>query len=52
VGIDCEAQALVAARREFLEWWTPALREDLERRFERYIGPEPEPAPVAEPPSN
>ncbi len=51
MGIDCEAKALVASRREFLDWWTVARREDLERRFAAYVGPEPQPpaSPGVEP---
>ncbi len=37
MGIDCEQQALEASRREFLDWWSPGRREDLCRRFGRYV---------------
>jgi CHAD domain-containing protein len=49
MGIDCEQQSLESTRREFLDWWTPGRREDLGRRFSRYVELEcPEqPAPRA-----
>ncbi|MGD9723253.1 MAG: CHAD domain-containing protein [Pirellulales bacterium] len=37
MGIEREQQDLEAGRREFFAWWTPARREELSRRFERYI---------------
>ena len=44
MGIDREQQALEESRREFHAWWTAGRREDLCRRFARYVEiPEVEP---------
>jgi hypothetical protein len=32
-----EQHSLEATREEFLTWWTPQRREDLRRRFARYV---------------
>jgi len=37
MGIDREQQAFEASRRDFLDWWSPGRREDLCRRFGRYV---------------
>jgi CHAD domain-containing protein len=37
MGIDREQQDLQASRREFLDWWSPSRRENLARRFARYV---------------
>jgi CHAD domain-containing protein len=37
MGIQCEGQALTASRREFVDWWTTARREDLARRVAGYV---------------
>jgi CHAD domain-containing protein len=46
MGIQCEGQALAASRREFVDWWTTARREDLARRFAAYVDLEATPSPA------
>lgn len=36
-GIDDERRALAEARQDFLAWWAPWRRDDLRRRFGRYV---------------
>jgi CHAD domain-containing protein len=36
-GIDDERRALAEARQDFLAWWAPWRRDDLRRRFARYV---------------
>ena len=36
-GIEREQEDLEASRRDFFDWWTPGRREDLCRRFQRYV---------------
>ncbi len=36
-GMDREQQDLEASSREFLQWWTPARRDDLCQRLKRYV---------------
>lgn len=37
IGIDQEQRALAEARQDFLSWWAPWRRDDLRRRFARYV---------------
>lgn len=37
MAIAQERQAFETSRQEFLVWWTAERRQDLERRFERYV---------------
>ena len=37
MGIDREQQDLESSRQAFFDWWSPARREDLCRRFQRYV---------------
>jgi hypothetical protein len=48
MGIQCEGQALAASRREFVEWWTTARREELTRRFTAYVDLDAAQAPTAD----
>jgi len=36
-GIEDERRALTEARQDFLAWWAPWRRDDLRRRFGRYV---------------
>jgi CHAD domain-containing protein len=36
-GMDREQQDLEASSREFLQWWTPARRDDLCQQLKRYL---------------
>jgi CHAD domain-containing protein len=36
-GIEREQEDLDASRRDFFDWWTQGRREDLCRRFQRYV---------------
>jgi CHAD domain-containing protein len=48
MGIQCEGQALAASRREFVEWWATARREELARRFSFYLDLDTVEAPAAD----
>jgi CHAD domain-containing protein len=37
IKMQQEQRLLESTRREFLNWWTPERREDLRRRFARYV---------------
>lgn len=39
-AMDREQQELETRRQEFLDWWSAGRREDLARRFARYLEPE------------
>ena len=39
-AMEREQQELEMRQREFFDWWSPGRREDLCRRFERYVDPE------------
>jgi CHAD domain-containing protein len=48
MAIDREQQGLETSRREFLDWWTTGRREDLGRRFQRYVDLNGAPAAAAQ----